>query len=153
MRAFLSNRGDRRLTTKLDPYERATSPGLERVAARLALAELALIEVSVDAGRATRGTSTEHAIIAEAISAKLAEGAFDESGPEADVRISGHGSILLFQPLNDVATEWLVKHTDGTWYGDSLAVEPRYATDLAKGAQDDGLAVEFGTLLRPVGRA
>jgi hypothetical protein len=32
--------------------------------------------------------------------------------------------------------------TDGQWFGGALAVEPRYAHDLAQGASSDGLVVE-----------
>lgn len=50
-----------------------------------------------------------------------------------DVQVENHGSIFLFRPLTDEARTWLVEHTDGQWFGGALAVEHRYAADLANG--------------------
>ena len=58
--------------------------------------------------------------------------------PEPDVRIEDHGTLVLFVPLNTVALAWLQDHTDGHWYGEALAVEPRYAYPLAVGLHNDG---------------
>lgn len=58
-----------------------------------------------------------------------------------DIRIENCGSIILFQPLTAPGHEWLENHTDGMWYGGALAVDPRYAQDIAEGAVDDGLEV------------
>lgn len=66
--------------------------------------------------------------------------------PGPDIAVSDHGSIMLFSPKNDSALNWLLDRTDGTWFGDSLAVEPRFAADLAQGARDDaGFSLEFRT--------
>lgn len=63
---------------------------------------------------------------------------------EPDVRIDNCGSVLLFRPLTDVAREWIGEHvqTDAQWLGNGLAVEARYADDLACGMQEDGLVVK-----------
>ena len=60
----------------------------------------------------------------------------------ADVEISNHGSIFLFQPMNTPAKDWLKDNTDGQWFGSALVVEHRYAEDLAQGLQDNGFTVE-----------
>jgi hypothetical protein len=59
-----------------------------------------------------------------------------------DVRVENCGSLFLFRPLTNAAQEWLEEHTDGLWFGGALAVEPRYALDLAQGMLDDGLTLE-----------
>jgi hypothetical protein len=59
-----------------------------------------------------------------------------------DIEVENHGSIFLFRPLTNAGSEWLNENTDGQWFGNALAVEHRYAFDLAQGAIDDGLKVE-----------
>jgi len=59
----------------------------------------------------------------------------------ADVAIENHGTILLFTPESDAAAQWLEEHTEGTWWGRSLVVEPRYAPALAGGLMDEGYHV------------
>lgn len=62
----------------------------------------------------------------------------------ADIVIENHGSIILFRPLCRQAKQWLQDSTqaeDWQWFGGALAVEPRYAADLAEGAMDAGLEV------------
>jgi hypothetical protein len=58
-----------------------------------------------------------------------------------DISIENHGSLTLFRPLTDEGREWLESNTEGTWWGGALAVEPRYAVDLAEGAVEEGLGV------------
>ena len=62
---------------------------------------------------------------------------------DADVIVIREGSSLyLFRPQSEDAREWLAEHVqDGTWFGDSLAVEHRYGRDLADGMRADGLTV------------
>jgi hypothetical protein len=62
----------------------------------------------------------------------------------ADVRISPHGSILLFDLLTPDAESWVEEHVDpdAQWFGGALAVEHRYAADLAVAIHADGLRVE-----------
>jgi hypothetical protein len=59
-----------------------------------------------------------------------------------DVFIENHSSVFLFRPATLAGSEWLTENTDGMWYGDALAVEHRYAQDLAQGLLDAGLVVE-----------
>lgn len=60
----------------------------------------------------------------------------------AHIQIENHFSIILVRPLTERARRWLVKHTDGTWFGGALAVEPRYVEDLADGMRGAGLVLE-----------
>lgn len=46
------------------------------------------------------------------------------------VAIGHYGSIVLIRPLSPKVANWLEEHTDGTWWGGALVVEPRYADDL-----------------------
>jgi len=62
-----------------------------------------------------------------------------------DIQVQNYGSIFLFVPLTEAGEEWLRANTDGTWFGGALAVEHRYARDLADGAIEDGLI-----LVRPL---
>jgi len=48
-----------------------------------------------------------------------------------------HGSIYLVRPATDAARKWLREHTDGRWFGDALAVAPRYVIDLVDGLSAD----------------
>jgi hypothetical protein len=61
-----------------------------------------------------------------------------------DVIISNHGSIMLFALLSERAREWVDENVSENrqFLGGSLAVEPRYAADLAQGMIDAGLVVE-----------
>ena len=61
--------------------------------------------------------------------------------PRTDARVEGHGSVVLVRPLTDDARAWLKEHTDGTWFGGALAVEPRYVCNLVVGMRDAGFAV------------
>lgn len=56
-------------------------------------------------------------------------------------RLEQHGSITLVRPLTDEATQWLVEHTDGSWFGNALAVEPRYIPNLVEGMIEFGFEV------------
>ena len=58
-----------------------------------------------------------------------------------DIEVHNDGSIFLFVPMTDAGEEWLRANTDGMWLGGALAVEHRYARDLADGAQADGLVL------------
>lgn len=61
-----------------------------------------------------------------------------------DVRVDNHGSIFLFEPLTPAATNWISENVDeqAQWFAGALAVEHRYAQDLASGMMADGLVVE-----------
>lgn len=55
-----------------------------------------------------------------------------------DIEVEAHSSLYLFRPSTEAAKTWLEEHTDGQWFGGALAVEPRYAHDLASGAASEG---------------
>ena len=59
-----------------------------------------------------------------------------------DCQVENHGTIFLFRPVSDNAKDWLEENTDGQWWGGGLAVEHRYAMDLALGMQDEGFILE-----------
>lgn len=62
----------------------------------------------------------------------------------ADIYISDHGSVVLFQPLTAAAHEWMeanINPESWRWFGPSLAVDQRYAGALIDGALEDGLEV------------
>jgi hypothetical protein len=65
---------------------------------------------------------------------------------ERDIVIRDHGSIVMLHALTPAAHSWLVDHTqeDAQWFGEALAVEPRYVADIVNGAADDGLVVRHG---------
>jgi len=60
-----------------------------------------------------------------------------------DVVVRNEGSIFMFQPLTKTARAWIEENAadDGMWFGGQLAVEHRYAADLAQGMLNDGLNV------------
>ena len=64
-----------------------------------------------------------------------------ESKP--DVTVEGHGNIYLFRLHTDTAREWVNENVseDRQMFGGALAVEHRYASELAAGMSADGLAV------------
>ncbi len=62
--------------------------------------------------------------------------------PSADARVENHGTIFLVRPLTEPALDWLTEHTDGTWFGNALAVEHRFVSDLVSGLRDCGFVVE-----------
>lgn len=61
-----------------------------------------------------------------------------------DIKVTNHGTVFLFDPRTDAGAEWIAANVsdDALWFGGSLAVEPRYARDLAQGMLDAGLDVE-----------
>lgn len=60
-----------------------------------------------------------------------------------DYLVENHGTIFMFTPMNAKARKWLRAHVqeDAQWLGDSLAVEHRYARDLADNLTGDGFLV------------
>jgi hypothetical protein len=60
-----------------------------------------------------------------------------------DYRFEYHGSLFLCRPLNKRAADWLFEHVEEAagFLGDAVAVEPRYAQDLARNLTDDGFVV------------
>lgn len=60
-----------------------------------------------------------------------------------DVRVTGHGTIYLFDPLTARARDWIAENVsdESSWFAGALAVEHRYAADLAAGMVCDGLSL------------
>jgi len=60
-----------------------------------------------------------------------------------DISIENHGTIFLFRLSTPAASEWVSQNvqSDAQFFGDALAVEHRYARDLAIAAVADGLVV------------
>lgn len=61
-----------------------------------------------------------------------------------DVQVENHGTIFLFHLFTDEARAWVDAHVDpeAQYFGAALAVEHRYARDLADGMLADGLEVQ-----------
>lgn len=59
---------------------------------------------------------------------------------EADFEIENHGSIFLFRPLNDNASEHIRERTgeEAQWFGGALVVEHRYAKEMAENLYEAG---------------
>jgi len=63
---------------------------------------------------------------------------------DADFSFENHGTIWLCRPNNEDAREHLSTHVqeDAQWFGNAVAVEHRYVSDLAQHLQDDGFSVD-----------
>jgi hypothetical protein len=61
-----------------------------------------------------------------------------------DVSIENCGTLFLFRAETQAAKEWIDSHVpaDATYWCGSLAVEHRYAYDLAQGMASDGLVLQ-----------
>src|SRR5438132_9349742 len=65
--------------------------------------------------------------------------------PQADFRITYHGTITTITPLSDRCREWLEDNVAiEPWqrFGNSIAVEPRYVQQLAEAMIGEGLLME-----------
>jgi len=62
----------------------------------------------------------------------------------SDVIVENHGTIFLFEPTSQAAKEWIAENVsdDAQYFAGKLAVEHRYASDLADGMRRDGLTLE-----------
>lgn len=62
----------------------------------------------------------------------------------ADFEIQDEGSIVLFRPLSEAAKEWVREclPDDAQWFGDAVAVEHRYASNIIVGITSDGMEIE-----------
>lgn len=60
-----------------------------------------------------------------------------------DFYFANHGSVALLTPLTRKAKYWLDEHVDDEcqMHGNAIVIEPRYAGDILRGLQDDGLTV------------
>jgi hypothetical protein len=63
---------------------------------------------------------------------------------EADVVIRNEGSLILFHLLTPEAHEFVDRNVseDAQYFGNALAVEPRYAECLANGMIEAGLELQ-----------
>jgi hypothetical protein len=63
-----------------------------------------------------------------------------------DIRITDHGSLVLFTPVTQTAEAWIAAHVDSgaQWWGRGVAVDHRLARDLAQGMAEDGLILHVG---------
>lgn len=61
-----------------------------------------------------------------------------------DIEVNASGSMFLFRPLTDAGRQWIDSHVVSEpwqWHGGALAVDYRYAWELARLAVEDGLEV------------
>lgn len=59
-----------------------------------------------------------------------------------DLTFEDHGSIVIMFANSDAGREWVADHIPEDaprWGRHGVAIEPRYAEDIVRGAQDDGL--------------
>lgn len=56
--------------------------------------------------------------------------------------VEDHGTVVLVRPHTSDCHEWLIEHTDGTWFGGALVVEPRYVEALVGGLVEEGFALQ-----------
>lgn len=66
---------------------------------------------------------------------------------QADVIVSGHGSVVSFQLVSQAARDWVeefVQAESWQFLGNSLCVDWRYADGLKDAALDAGLVVHGG---------
>ena len=76
---------------------------------------------------------------------RTSSGPCPRHAPGPDARVEGGGTVYLVRPLTGRVSAWLREHTDAdnsTWFGNALAVEHRYISDLVAGMRDACLAVE-----------
>lgn len=60
-----------------------------------------------------------------------------------DFTIENCASVILLRPLTPAAKQWLTDHMpdDAQYFGDAVAIEPRYLEDVVDGLTNDGLTV------------
>jgi hypothetical protein len=60
-----------------------------------------------------------------------------------DILVRNEGTIFLFIPLMPAAKDWIAKNVQPgvQWFGNALAVEWRFAAELAAAIRDAGLAL------------
>lgn len=67
-----------------------------------------------------------------------------EPNQPADFIVETHGSIYLLRPMNDRAKQYLKATVDAEpymYFGEALAVERRYISEIVRGAIEDGYIV------------
>ena len=60
-----------------------------------------------------------------------------------DFKVQNHGSIFLLRPRTPAANVWVSEHLpeDAQSFGDAIAIEHRFISDIVRGIQGDGLVV------------
>lgn len=60
-----------------------------------------------------------------------------------DFLLVDNGSVVLLTPLSKAAKQWIEENIsdDSTWFGRSLAIEPRYVDDILNGITNSNLEV------------
>ena len=60
-----------------------------------------------------------------------------------DFTAVNHGSVIMLTPLSPVAQQWCLDNLpdDCLMMGDSIAIEPRYFSDIAEAILDEGMQV------------
>lgn len=63
-----------------------------------------------------------------------------------DYKAENHGSLWLIRPLTPEATEWLNENLseEAQWFGNAVAVEPRYVPGLVERLRAEGFDVDTG---------
>jgi hypothetical protein len=58
-----------------------------------------------------------------------------------DLHFVHHGRLVLLHPLTPAGKEWCATHLDpeAQTFGRAIVIEPRYAGDIADGADEAGL--------------
>ena len=70
---------------------------------------------------------------------------YAQSDPQADFRVTYHGTITTITPLSDACRGWLEDNVAiEPWqrFGNSIAIEPRYVEQLADAMIEEGLVTE-----------
>ena len=63
-----------------------------------------------------------------------------------DFQMTNHGSLYTLQPCSDLArifAETCIAGEETQYWGDSIAVEPRYAQDIAGQLLNEGFSVSL----------
>ena len=74
----------------------------------------------------------------------ICSGSSPTSGEGPDFHCENHGSLFLLFPLTDFAQSWVQDHLpeDHMTFGNAVVVEHRYISNIVRGIQNDGLAVQ-----------
>ena len=62
----------------------------------------------------------------------------------ADISVENHGSVFLISPQTTKGEHWISENVNAEprqYFGRAVACEPRYVSDIVRGAIADGLRV------------
>lgn len=65
---------------------------------------------------------------------------------KADLRFADHGSLWILCPETRKGRAWMRDNLPSdamTWGPGGIVIEPRYVSDIAQGAENDGLTVRL----------